>query len=199
MTGPGDDDPIPEPSPAVALGLVQAALVLAAFPAGWLLGQPPLATLAWDWAGLGWGVVAALPMVGLFFLLYHVPVGPFGPVRRFTEEVVVPLLRRCSLFELFALSLLAGVGEELLFRGVVQAALTQRTDFVAGLALASLLFGLMHPFTLGYVLLTALLGAYLGLAWVWTGNLLVPVVAHFLYDFVAMVYLTRSPATSSPA
>lgn len=199
MTGPGDDDPIPEPSPAVALGLVQAALVLAAFPAGWLLGPPPLATLSWDWAGLGWGVVAAVPMVGLFFLLYHVPFGPFGPVRRFTEEVVVPILRRCSVFELFALALLAGVGEELLFRGVVQAALTARLDFVAGLALASVLFGMMHPYTLGYVLLTTLFGAYLGLAWVWTGNLLVPVVAHFLYDFVAMVYLTRTPATSSPA
>jgi len=199
MTDPGGDDPIPEPSPAVALGLVQAALVLAAFPAGSLLGQPPLATLTWEWAGLGWGVVAALPMVGVFFLLYHVPFGPFGPVRRFTEEVLVPILRRCSVFELFALALLAGVGEELLFRGVVQAALTREVGLAWGVALASILFGLMHPFTLGYVLLTTLFGAYLGLAWVWTGNLLVPVVAHFLYDLVAMVYLTRTPATSSPA
>ncbi len=181
----------PEPPAILFLAVIQASLVPLAFPLGWLFDQPPLETLRWEWDGLGRGVVAALPMIVVFFLLYHFPVGIFAAVRRFTVQVLVPLLRPCSLFELFGLALLAGLGEELIFRGVVQAALTRDLSLVWGVALASVFFGLMHPVTIGYFLLTTVLGVYLGLVWVATGNLLVPIVAHFLYDFVAMVYLVR--------
>ncbi len=88
--------------------------------------------------------------------------------------------------------MLAGVGEEMLFRGVFQAAFEFWSDspWVA-LALASVVFGLMHAVTGGYVVLATLMGAFLGWLWLINGNLLTVVVAHGLYDFLALLYLLR--------
>ena len=60
-----------------------------------------------------------------------------------------------------------------------------------GLAVASVLFGLAHAITVSYVLLAALMGLYLGWLWIATGNLLVPIMAHAGYDFLALVYLVK--------
>jgi uncharacterized protein len=119
------------------------------------------------------------------------PVGGLARIQRFFDEILRPLLRPCSLAELALLSLLAGVGEELLFRGVLQPALMRWLGPAPGLVAASVLFGLFHPITATYVVLAAGLGLYLGLvAWA-GGNLLIVIVAHALYDFVVLVYLLR--------
>jgi membrane protease YdiL (CAAX protease family) len=55
------------------------------------------------------------------------------------------------------------------------------------------LFGLLHPITPTYAVLAALMGAYLGGVWLASGNLLVPIVAHALYDFIALAYLLAPP------
>jgi membrane protease YdiL (CAAX protease family) len=60
------------------------------------------------------------------------------------------------------------------------------------------IFGLLHPITPGYILIAGLMGAYLGGLWMLNGNLLTVMVAHALYDFVALVLLLREkPARSS--
>jgi membrane protease YdiL (CAAX protease family) len=59
--------------------------------------------------------------------------------------------------------------------------------------LASLVFGLLHALTATYAVLATFMGVYLGAVWLGTGNLLVVVLAHALYDFAALVYLTRGP------
>jgi uncharacterized protein len=51
-----------------------------------------------------------------------------------------------------------------------------------------------HWITRTYALLAALVGLYLGGLWLWTGNLLVPIVAHALYDFVALIWILRRRA-----
>ena len=83
-------------------------------------------------------------------------------------------------------SLAAGVGEEVLFRGFLQAWFEARLGAVGGLLAASILFGAAHPITAGYVAIAALMGAYLGALWQWTGNLLVPIVTHALYDLTVL-------------
>jgi membrane protease YdiL (CAAX protease family) len=69
----------------------------------------------------------------------------------------------------------------------------------AALALVSVLFGLVHPITPAYAVLATLAGAYLGWAYLASGNLLVPVLAHALYDFTALVYLLRGPRQAPPS
>jgi membrane protease YdiL (CAAX protease family) len=130
-------------------------------------------------------------MLLVFLVTYHFPGPLFRPVKQFLADVLVPLLGPCNVLELALIALLAGVSEELLFRGVVQAVLVRELSFGWGLFLTSVLFGLLHAITLGYALLATALSVYLGLVWVGSENLLAPIVAHFLYDFVALVYLLR--------
>jgi membrane protease YdiL (CAAX protease family) len=43
-----------------------------------------------------------------------------------------------------------------------------------------------------YLVLAGLIGLYLGGIWLATGNLLVPIIAHAMYDFVALVYFVKT-------
>ncbi len=176
--------------------LVEGGLILLAWVLGWLLGQSPLRTFAWDGPGALWGLAGTVPMVLLFLLMLRWPVGPLRRIQQFSEQVLRPLLMPCTVIDLLGISVLAGLGEEMLFRGVLQGYLTQRAGPWVGLALASVLFGLMHFITFTYAVLAALMGVYLGLVWEWTGNLLPPVLMHALYDFLALLYLLRGPGSS---
>ena len=84
-----------------------------------------------------------------------------------------------------------GIGEEALFRGLVQGYLEARMGPGTALLLASALFGLVHPLTRAYVVLAAIFGCYLGWLWLITENLMAPVVAHGLYDFLALRTLVQ--------
>jgi membrane protease YdiL (CAAX protease family) len=180
----------------VGIGVAfEAALVPLAWLLGWLFDQPPLAGLRLDAAGAALGVAATLPMLLVFAAVLRWPVGPLIRIRQFFDDVVRPLMRGCGLLDLALLSLVAGVGEELVFRGVLQPALVRRLGLGPGLVLASLLFGLLHPITVTYVILAAGLGLYLGVV-AWAGGNLLPVmVAHALYDFLVLAYLLRGPRT----
>lgn len=98
------------------------------------------------------------------------------------------------------LAVFAGLGEELLFRGVIQTALVQGTGPMIGVVLASLLFGLVHWVTFAYFLLATAMGLYLGWLYHLTGNLMVVVLVHSLYDWAAILYYLRrrQPAGDQP-
>jgi membrane protease YdiL (CAAX protease family) len=201
-----DEDARPdEPAPGAPSGrrtvvvlaiVVEGGLIVLAWLLGGLLGQPPLGTFAWDYRAALWGLAGTVPMVALFLLMLRWPVGPLRRIKRFSEQVLRPLLAPCTVLDLFGIAVLAGLGEEMLFRGVLQGAFGQRANPWVGLALASVLFGLMHFITPTYAVLAAVMGAYLGLVWQWTGNLLPVVLMHALYDFVVLLYLLRGPGSS---
>lgn len=83
------------------------------------------------------------------------------------------------------LSLSAGLGEELLFRGTLQpiVASLARSE-VVGMVLSSLLFAVLHAATPRYLLLAFLLSVYLGWIQLSVGNLFVPIVVHTAFDVV---------------
>lgn len=173
--------------------LVEGGLVVAAQLLGWLLDRPPLERFAFDATDVLLGVAATLPLVLLFLALVRWPVGPMVRIRQFSLEVVCPLFAPCTVYDLAAVALLAGVGEEMLFRGVIQGALTRGGGPWVGLAIASALFGLLHAVTPAYAILAALMGAYLGWLWQVTNNLLTPIIVHALYDFAVLLYLLVGP------
>ncbi len=102
-----------------------------------------------------------------------------------------------SQWAIIAVSLLAGFGEELLFRGVIQAGLEQLTGTATGLVLASLIFGLLHAITPAYFILATIMGLYLGLLYQLTGNLLIPCLVHALYDWAAITWYLRGRTMTS--
>jgi membrane protease YdiL (CAAX protease family) len=97
--------------------------------------------------------------------------------------------------EIALIAILAGLGEELLFRPIIQGGLAQCFSSpygtIIGLSLASVVFAMLHMLTPTYALLAGLIGLYLGAIWLWTGNLLVPITAHALYDFLAISFLLK--------
>jgi len=117
---------------------------------------------------------------------------PLSQIREFLEVSVRPFLQGATILDLFFLSLFAGIGEELLFRGVLQGALSMQFGTLFGLIIASLLFGLGHWITRSYALIASLIGLYLGYLWLLTSNLLVPIVTHALYDFVALLIFLKA-------
>jgi membrane protease YdiL (CAAX protease family) len=103
-----------------------------------------------------------------------------------------PMFARSTLAELVLVSTLAALAEEALFRGVLQSALGAHLPAWAAVLAASALFGLAHFLTPLYALVAAIVGIYFGLLLVLGGNLLVPIVAHGLYDVVALRALQRA-------
>jgi len=180
---------------AVIAALFEGGLAVAAVALGWLLGYWPLESFRWDWADAGVGVLATLPPLLVLYLCLKWPIGPLVRILSVLDETVAPMFQRLNLAELAMISLLAGLGEEMLFRGVIQIAVAEwlggTSGFYIGLAAASLLFGIAHAITPGYAVYATAIGVYLGWIWAANGNLLVPIVAHAVYDFLALVYIIR--------
>jgi len=174
-------------------GLAPLSLVL-----GWLLRHRPLETFAWSARDAIWGVVAALPLILMFLAMLQWPIGPLEWVKKFFDTEVAPMLAKSSWAEIALISLSAGVGEEMLFRGVLQAWLSGWLGDGWGLGLASLLFGVLHPISIVYMVIAAFLGLYLGAVWIVGGNLLMVMVTHAVYDFAVLAYLIRIRPAMSP-
>jgi membrane protease YdiL (CAAX protease family) len=167
-------------------GLAPLSLLL-----GWLFGHPPLEHFIWSAQDALVGVMATVPLVAMFLAMLRWPIGPLAKVKDFCDYEVIPLLGKSSWSEIALVSFAAGVGEEMLFRGVVQPTIGGWLGFPLGLLLASLLFGLVHPISLTYMIIASILGLYLGLVLFLGGNLISVIVIHALYDFAALGYLLR--------
>lgn len=180
----------------------ECGLILVAALLGWGFGFSPLSSLrngepGWGddfWAG-GIGVLCALPPMASLWAFQRVSWPPVHRLRKLVSEQVVPLFAGVSVVEFALISAAAGIGEELLFRGFLQDGLAQwwGTPYGVwiGLTLASIAFGLVHSLSTGYAILATAMGIYLGLVFHFSGHVLAPIVTHALYDFVALVFLTR--------
>ena len=137
-------------------------------------------------AGLGLGLVAAvlLALVNYAVLRLAPAIQPVRAIRRLCREMLRPLFATVRPLEIVGVSLAAGVGEELLFRGAVQA------EF--GLVIASVLFGLAHIVSrlwVAFGLWVAVMGFGLGGLAHAAGGLLAPIVAHAAYDAMAISFM----------
>jgi len=161
----------------------EAALVPVAALLAWILGVSLRDGLQEPAHGIAWGIGATIPPLIALVVVRALPWAPLRRVGEFLNGVLGPALAACSLAELALVSLLAGLGEELLFRGALQP--------VLGLPLASVLFALAHFITPTYALLTGVMGLYLGWLATASGTLWTPIVTHALYDFVAFLVVIR--------
>ncbi|MBF0565182.1 MAG: CPBP family intramembrane metalloprotease [Nitrospirae bacterium] len=126
---------------------------------------------------------AVLPLVLFIAMLSESAVSvPFvRSLRTVAVRDVRSLFAEARLADVAAISVVAGICEESLFRGVLQAKF--------GLIAASLVFGFLHFVNLAYFVFAVLMGFYLGWLFVYFKGLFVPVAVHFLYDFGALAYL----------
>ena len=92
---------------------------------------------------------------------------------------------------LFVIALLPAIGEELVFRGLIQNEILRGTRNVhVAIWFAAILFSAIHMQFFGFVP-RVLLGAMFGYLYWWSGNLTIPIVAHFIHNgfTLTMIYL----------
>ncbi len=95
------------------------------------------------------------------------------------------------LFAFLVIAVLAGIGEELVFRGMLQPELQRATGSIHGaIWLSAILFSAIHLQFFGFVP-RMLLGVLFGYLYYWSGHIAVPMLAHFINNgfSVIMVYL----------
>ncbi|MEE8117822.1 MAG: CPBP family intramembrane glutamic endopeptidase [Gemmatimonadales bacterium] len=183
--------PNPRRTILVAAVLFEGGLLLAAWVGGRLTGHPPFSGAVVTLPAVAWGVAATLPPL---LALGGLTRCRWPPLRRLLDSVdaaVTPLFVRCTLVQLAVIAAVAGLGEEALFRGLIQGGAVEWLGDAGGLLAASALFGLAHLVTPVYAILAGIMGLYLGVLQLWSGNLVVPIVAHAVYDLGALLYLVR--------
>jgi membrane protease YdiL (CAAX protease family) len=176
--------------------VVEGGLAIAAVVLAWLFqislrdffpaGEKSLAI------AVGRGLLATLPMLAMFVVLMASKSPALRQLREQVRWLVQEMFPQGSIAQFAMIATLAGVGEELLFRGVLQTKLGNWTTPVVGLLLASLMFGLAHALSKLYFAFAIAVGAFLGWLTLQYQDLVAPMVAHGLYDFVALVYLSRT-------
>lgn len=173
--------------------LTQAALAVAGLLAASLVGRP----ISWGferwWLGVLVGLATAAGLGWANYRGLHAPVGVFHGVKAVVDDVLAPTFGILSSRQMAMVSIAAGVGEEVFFRGWLQPAV--------GWVPASLVFGAAHVagarmFALG--LWATGMGLALGaVAWL-TGGVLASTIAHACYDLAAFHYLADVARQQSP-
>ncbi|WP_031437265.1 CPBP family intramembrane glutamic endopeptidase [Methylobacter tundripaludum] len=172
----------------------EAALILVAVFLGWIADINPFSDLHFSESAIAYGVIGTIPLFLLFLTLEQMQAESLLKIKNMLFETLGSNLHRYHWTDLLILASIAGLSEELLFRGVIQPWMESSWGLTAGLVGSNIIFGLAHAVTPLYAVLAALVGIYLGLSMDYGGdrNLLLPIVIHGLYDFLAFIALLRA-------
>ncbi|MCP4170178.1 MAG: CPBP family intramembrane metalloprotease [Fuerstiella sp.] len=174
----------------IGAGLFEGALLLVAFALGLVVDVHPTAELDWSLQDFGIGLSATVPMLFLLVACLLSKANGLVQIREFLREMLGPLLDRCRIIDILFLALLAGVCEEVLFRGLLYQWIRPWNPTLA-IMVCNLLFALAHSITPLYAMLAGFIGLYLTALMTVdsTPNLLIPMTAHVAYDFVAFLVI----------
>ena len=180
--------------------VIEGGMFASALLAGWFVGYSPLSTFAHKTTGehliaTGYGLAAGLGMFLVGIALTKIPWEPLQRFEDFTQRQIVPLFLPLSIWQLGYVSLLAGIGEEVLFRGLFQGSTTAYSAnpnaWVGSLLIVSLLFGLCHFLNWTYFFLATLMGLCFGGLLIACDHLGVCIISHALYDWLMLLYMVR--------
>jgi len=173
------------------------------------LNKPPLILSAFMVLILLISVVPILDVITTFNEKLELPQA-FGKIElwlRQSEQNALELTERFLnvytvydlMFNIFMIALLPALGEELIFRGIIQKIFTdwiKGSPFIA-IFITSVLFSALHM-QFYSLLPRLLLGIVLGYLMYWSGTLWLPVAAHFINNFMAVMvyYLTANQIIS---
>jgi membrane protease YdiL (CAAX protease family) len=134
---------------------------------------------------------ALLPMLLLLWIAMHTHWRPIATLRRQVQRMVREMFAGVGWAGLAMVSLAAGVGEELLFRGALQPLAERWLGPLNALIIVSVVFGALHAASWLYFLLAAAVGVYFGWLAQSFDDLTAPILVHSLYDFAALMALQK--------
>jgi membrane protease YdiL (CAAX protease family) len=102
-----------------------------------------------------------------------------------------------SLVTCVTVGLMAGFGEEMLFRGIFQYEVARRWGNLDALYFSGIVFGLVHG--LARAIPAMIASVYFGAIYIATGNLAVPITCHAVYDIVLLLYAHWTVCQLPPA
>jgi membrane protease YdiL (CAAX protease family) len=163
--------------------------------------------ISWMDAGLVIAIVIVFMGFNSVFIEWNANVdipdvaGGFERWARDTEDKAMELTKFLTEFSTFGqfvlgfivIAVLASIGEEFVFRGLLQPALHKATGNIhVAIWVAALLFSTLHMQFYGFVP-RVLLGALFGYLYFWSGNLLIPMLAHLVNNgfSVLMIYVNQ--------
>ncbi len=138
------------------------------------------------------GLVACLPMLILLVAVSNSRWLPLVQLRRQVKTLVREIFSGSSWLEIAMICFAAGLGEELLFRGALQPWVARLSNPTVAIVVVGLLFGLAHSLSVTYFVVATLIGCYFGWLMEAYDDLVAPIVAHAVYDFVAIAFIRRN-------
>ena len=173
-------EPLTRTQILMAMGVT--AIMLLVVSKLWLhFSSGSLLPIRWNPTALVLGVSIGLGVTGASAIVYRLWPGYQRSAYLYQELLLKPLVWP----DLIWLGLLPGLSEELLFRGLMLPAVGLN---FTGVLVSSLCFGILHmidPENWAYVVWATVVGMLLGFSAVYTGNLLVPIVAHIVTNLVS--------------
>lgn len=145
--------------------------------------------------GLGailWGAAASAPLLLLLRAFLHTQWRPLAKFRQSQLEFFNSIGFRITTRRAIMLAIIAGLSEELLFRGALQTYIARGHSVVYALILPNILFGALHARTPLYAIIAGFVGFYLGVCFAVADSLITPIITHSLYDFVALEWTRKA-------
>jgi uncharacterized protein len=175
-----DLEPLSRSQILVMMGVT--AIVLSVIAKVWLyLSEGHLAPIRATPTDIAIGIGLGLGVSGASAIIYRV----WAAYRLSANTYLSLIIQPISPIDVFWLGLLPALSEEILFRGVMLPAIG--LDSI-GILLSSACFGVLHMGSTSqwpYAVWAGGIGAIFGIAYVETGNLLVPIVAHAIANWLS--------------
>lgn len=171
--------------------LFESSLLLVAWVLAWFLDTSFLDLHRWSWKGLAVGLTSTLPLISMFFWLLQSKWEPCQNIRRIMDVFIRPIFQQFTVLQLLVISIVAGISEEILFRGVIEGGAKSSIGTVAAILLSAVIFGACHALTKFYFVLATFMGVYMSVVWMATGQLLAPIVTHAVYDFLILLWYLK--------
>lgn len=169
--------------------LLEGGLLVVAVLLGIWLNQPILEQFDFGWSAWMWGLLATIPLLAAMTWLDRSSFQHLARLRQLVDQIIKTIFTKCTVWDLALISLLAGVGEEALFRGLLQNLMLPHFGPVVAVVSVAIVFGFLHYLSFSYAIYATLMGIYMGWLLLIFDNLLVPMIVHAAYDFVALYYL----------
>ncbi|MDR0706041.1 MAG: CPBP family intramembrane metalloprotease [Planctomycetaceae bacterium] len=181
----------------------EGGLSIVALLIGFLFGLNLWSGAVFDVTAVFYILGLTLPLIVLYVVLLWLPFECLKTIDRLICELFQQYMIRFSVWQIAIISVAAGFGEELLFRSLLQSgiynAIANGTTNTTGLEfltnyrltsviiLVSILFGAAHSVTITYFFLAFVISVYLGVILILTGNIIIPISIHALYDFLVLM------------
>ena len=171
----------------------EGGLAVLAIVIGYFCNFSPTKTLSWSFQDVILGFAATIPVLMMFVFLDRAKSLPFLRIQQLVRTFTYTFFRKCSTAQIFLICVLAGIGEELFFRGLMQDGIVHgiggTVGLICGIVISSLFFGAAHLITPTYGIIAFFMSLYFAALFLWSGNILVPIITHALYDYCVIRFL----------